>query len=84
MLEHCAQPEQREAEDGRDQHVEAIQKHQLGKFRQVANDAQLGSEVRLRGDPSNMAPDETVLPRRMNVFGLVGSLMMQAMMRRPP
>jgi hypothetical protein len=31
-----------------------------------------------------VAPDETVLARGMDVGGLVGALMMQAMMRRPP
>src|SRR5208282_2936828 len=83
-LEKSPQPKQREAEDGRDQHVEAIEKHQLRKLREIAHDAQLGAEVRLRRDPSDVAPDETVLARRMYVFRFVGSLMMQAMMRRPP
>src|SRR5208282_906231 len=83
-LELGAQPKQREAEQGRNQHVEAIEKHQLRKFREIADDAQFGAEVRLRRDPSDVAPDETMLTRRMNIVGLVGALMMQSMMRRPP
>ena len=79
-----APSQKREAKNGRDQHVEAIEKHQLGKFREIADHAQLGAEVSLRRDPSDVAPDETMLPRRMNVGGLVGALMMQPMMRRPP
>src|ERR1700691_3908394 len=84
MLEERAQSEQREAKNRRDQHVESIEKHQLRKLREIAHDAQLGSEVGLRRDPSDVAPDETLLSRRMNVGRLVGSLMMQSMMRRPP
>src|SRR5271168_2290601 len=31
-----------------------------------------------------MAPDESLLSRRMNILGLVGPLVVQPMMRRPP
>src|ERR1039458_1476242 len=58
-LEKSSQPKQREAEQSRNQHVEAIEKHQLRKFREIADDAQFGAEVRLRRDPSDVAPDET-------------------------
>ena len=46
-LKKRAQPEEREAQHGRHQHVEAIEKHQLGKFGEVAHDAaaQIGNST---------------------------------------
>src|ERR1700689_1393176 len=84
MLEKSAETVHRKAEQNRNQRVETIQKHQLGKFGKVANEPKFGSEVCLRRNPSDVAPDEAMLARRMYVLGLVGTLMMQPMMRRPP
>lgn len=69
--------------DGNDQ-VKAVQEDQLGIFGQILYLGIVRREVTAAGHPADMRPPEAAEAGRMNVFVVVGMLMMMTMDGGPP
>ena len=83
-LEPCAERPQRHEERGRHGHVVAVEPAELRIAREVADQARARGEVLARQEPAHVAPEEAVLPGRVDIFRPVGVRVVMAMVRGPP
>lgn len=73
-----------DAEGDGDELVEAIEKHQFGKFHEVGDGFVVGGEISFRGQPTDVRPDKTTDAWGVDVFFFVGMFVMMAMRGSPP
>ncbi len=71
-------------QDDRRHQLEAVQPHQFGILRQIRDLGQVGRLVPGREDPADVAVQEALVARRMDVAPGVGMEVVVAVLRSPP
>ena len=83
-LQKPAPTEHDDSEENRSDQVEAVEKNQFGKLREIFDPRVVSREIATAGDPADVRPEEALHAGRMNILFLVRVLVMMPMHPRPP